>query len=130
MEGRLEDGNTIILQHVEERCLSCIVKTEEEKLWQSRQCLVIQPALRSHRNILACLFARPSCASMSQTARQVSTILVSIKQLTQTDAGKIRFLTPVARIRLAWGMPSCQYNKGAYHSMIAHMLLASATLRL
>ncbi len=32
MKGGLHDGDTVVLQHVEESCLSCIVEAEEKEL--------------------------------------------------------------------------------------------------
>lgn len=32
MQGGLQDGDAVVLEHVQQRCLSCIVETEEEEL--------------------------------------------------------------------------------------------------
>lgn len=41
MKSRLEDGHSVVLQHMEEGCLSGIVKTKEEEL-----CVLVEETQR------------------------------------------------------------------------------------
>lgn len=70
VEGRLEDCDTVVLEHVKELVEGGRVSVGEMSIimrWSARLTVVLPALSRPRKSSLACLFASPSWASMSQT---------------------------------------------------------------
>jgi hypothetical protein len=73
VEGRLEDCDTVVLEHVKELVEGGRVSVGEMSIimrWSARLTVVLPALSRPRKSSLACLFASPSWASMSQTIQQ------------------------------------------------------------
>jgi hypothetical protein len=70
VEGWLEDGYAVVLEHVKKLRMALANGYEGSMTRSRRPHTVVFPALSSPRkSSLACLFARPKLASRSQTGR-------------------------------------------------------------